>query len=62
MCGEMSSEDSYKNWMGDLRPELTRIPLCSLAIPGKNEDGKHYKGDNSSSTSNNTGVQCTLIK
>ena len=33
----MSQENVYRAWMGNLPPEKTRVPLCSLAIPGKNQ-------------------------
>lgn len=34
------SENSFKTWMADLPQETTRVPLCSLAIPGKKYNNK----------------------
>lgn len=34
------SENSSKTWMADLPQETTRVPLCSLAIPGKKYNNK----------------------
>ncbi|XP_062580978.1 PI-PLC X domain-containing protein 2-like [Saccostrea cucullata] len=38
----MTAEDSYTTWMADLSPELTRIPVCSLAIPGSHDSGAYW--------------------
>lgn len=34
------SENPFKTWMADLPQETTRVPLCSLAIPGKKYNNK----------------------
>lgn len=36
------SENSFKTWMADLPQETTRVPLCSLAIPGSHDSGAYW--------------------